>query len=458
MEREFSELHYPEAPQIQVQPPGPKTKDLIERQQKAESKAVYYPVGLPLAIEAGRGATLKDVDGNYFIDLYAGISVLNVGHSNPVVLEAVRRQQEKIIHTLDFPSTPRVELAEKLGAIAPGNLKGNAKILFGGPTGGDAIEGAIKLAKYNTKRRTLISFEGGYHGQTAMALSLTSTTSFKENYVPLAPEVHFAPYAYCYRCFAGLEYPDCGLQCTKYIRNIVEDPYSGVVKPAAMLVEAIQGEGGIIVPPNEWLPELRKICTDNSIALIVDEIQAGFGRTGKWFGCDHSETSPDIMTMAKAIGGIGYPLSAIAYHKDFDTWDPGAHLGTFRGHVLAMAAGLAAINYMEEKELLPHCDKLGRRALQRLQDFAEECESIGDVRGKGLMIGLEFVKDKETKEPWKEIVTDIQLKCLKKGVLVWKAGRFGNVIRFLPPLVITSELLETGLDIFEDCVKEAESI
>ncbi|MFQ5821812.1 MAG: aspartate aminotransferase family protein [Candidatus Heimdallarchaeota archaeon] len=456
MEREFSELHFPEAPKIVVDPPGPKTRVLLDRQRIAESKAVFYPVGLPLALEAGKGATLRDVEGNYYIDLYAGISVLNVGHSNPVVLEAVRRQEEKLVHTLDFPSTPRVELAEKLGEIAPGNLRGSTKILFGGPTGSDAVEGAIKLARFNTQRRTIISFEGSYHGQTAMALSLTSSTRYKENFVPLAPEVHFVPYAYCYRCFAGLEYPACGLQCAKYIRHIIEDPYSGVVKPAAILVEPIQGEGGIIVPPNDWLPELRKICTDHSIPLIIDEIQAGFGRTGKMFACEHSGTSPDIMTMAKAIGGIGYPLAAIAYHKDLDTWEPGAHVGTFRGHVLAMAASLAAINYTEEKELLPHCLKLGRQTLQRLRDFADECKSIGEVRGKGLMIGLEFVKDKETKEPWKEITSEIQLKCLKKGVLVWKAGHFGNCIRFLPPLVITSELLDTALYIFEDSVKEAE--
>ena len=456
MEREFAELHFPEAPKIVVDPPGPKTRVLLDRQRIAESKAVYYPVGLPLALEAGKGATLRDVEGNYYIDLYAGISVLNVGHSNPVVLEAVRRQEEKLVHTLDFPSTPRVELAEKLGEIAPGNLRGSAKILFGGPTGSDAVEGAIKLARFNTKRRTMISFEGSYHGQTAMALSLTSSTGFKENFVPLAPEVHFVPFAYCYRCFAGLEYPACGLQCAKYIRHIIEDPYSGVVKPAAILVEPIQGEGGIIVPPDDWLPELRKICTDHSIPLIIDEIQAGFGRTGKMFACEHSGTSPDIMTMAKAIGGIGYPLAAIAYHKDLDIWEPGAHVGTFRGHVLAMAASLAAINYVEEKELLPHCLKLGRQTLQRLRDFADECQSIGEVRGKGLMIGLEFVKDKETKEPWKEITSEIQLKCLKKGVLVWKAGHFGNCIRFLPPLVITSELLDTALYIFEDSVKEAE--
>lgn len=456
MEREFSELHYPESPKITVIPPGPKTKDLLERQQKAESNAVYYPTGLPLAMEAGRGATLKDVEGNYFIDLYAGISVLNVGHSNPVVLEAVRIQQEKLVHTLDFPSTPRVELAEKLGDIVPGNLKGNAKILFGGPTGSDAIEGAIKLAKYNTKRRTIISFSGSYHGQTAMSLALTSTTGYKENYAPLAPEVHFTPYAYCYRCFADLKYPTCRLQCAKYLRNTLEDPYSGVIKPAAIIVEPIQGEGGIIVPPDEWLPEISKICTDHSVPLIVDEIQTGFGRTSKMFACEHSGTSPDIMTMAKAIGGIGYPLSAIAYHQNLDTWEPGAHVGTFRGHVLAMAASLAAINYMEEKELLSHSEKLGTQTLQRMRELAEDSKSIGDVRGKGLMIGLEFVKDKMTKEPWKEIASEIQMKCLKKGVLVWKAGHYGSVIRFLPPLVITSELLDKALDVFEDCVKEAE--
>jgi diaminobutyrate-2-oxoglutarate transaminase len=452
----LSELHFSKAPNVVVEPPGPKSKQLLEKQKALESRAVLYPLAVPVALEAAKGATIKDVDGNTYIDFFGGIAVLGVGHSNPVVLKAVREQEEKLIHALDFPTTPRIQLAEKLVEISPGGLKGNSKVLFGGPTGSDAVEGAIKLAKYNTERNGVIAFEGGYSGQTGVSLSLSSGKKFKEKYVPLAPEIHFAPYGYCYRCAFGLKHPKCNLQCIKYVRRILEDPYSGIVKPAAIIAEPIQGEGGIIVPPEGWLSELKGVCEENEVLLIVDEIQTGFGRTGKMFACEHWGTTPDIMTMAKAIGGIGLPLAACIYNKKLDTWEPGAHLGTFRGHVLAMAAGLAAINYMQEEKLPEHAEKMGRRILKRLKDLAEESKYIGEARGKGLMIGVEFVKSKENREPWKEIVEKIQMKCFKKGLLIWKAGHYANVARFLPPLVITEELIDKGIEIFADAVKDVE--
>ena len=451
----FSELHFPEAPNIVVEPPGPKSKQLLEKQKKIESKAVLYPLAVPLTLESARGATVRDVDGNTYIDFFGGIAVLNVGHSNPTVLKAIREQEGKLIHALDFPTTPRIKLAEKLIEISPGNLKGNSKVLFGGPTGSDAVEAAIKLAKYNTKRIGVIAFEGSYAGQTGVSLALSSTKKFKEGYVPLAPEIHFVPYGYCYRCAFELRYPDCNLQCIKYVRHVLEDPYSGIVKPAAIIVEPIQGEGGIVVPPKGWLTELKRVCEENKVLLIVDEIQAGLGRTGKMFACEHWNTTPDIMTLAKALGGIGLPLSACVYNKKLDTWEPGAHLGTFRGHVLAMAAGLAAINYMQKEKLPEHAEKMGRRILKQLEDLAEESKYVGEVRGKGLMIGVEFVKSKEDKQPWKEMVDKIQTKCFKKGLLIWKAGHYANVARFLPPLVITEELADKGIEIFVDAVKEA---
>jgi diaminobutyrate-2-oxoglutarate transaminase len=452
----FRNLHFTNAPEIIVEPPGPKSQQLLAKQKEVESKAVLYPLTIPLAFEAAKGATFKDVDGNTYIDFFGGIAVLNVGHSNPVVLKAVREQEEKLIHALDFPNFPRIKLAEKLVEISPGDLKGNSKVFFTSPIGADAVEAAIKLAKYNTKRAGVIAFEGGYSGQTGVSLALSSTKKFKEKYVPLAPEIHFVPYGYCYRCAFGLKYPKCNLQCIKYVRRILEDPYSGIVKPAAIIVEPIQGEGGIIVPPEGWLSELKGVCEENEVLLIVDEIQTGFGRTGKMFACEHWGTTPDIMTMAKAIGGIGLPLAACIYNKKLDTWEPGAHLGTFRGHVLAMVAGLAAINYMQEENLPEHAEKMGRRILKRLKDLAEESMYIGEARGKGLMIGVEFVKSKENREPWKEIVEKIQMKCFKKGLLIWKAGHYANVARFLPPLVITEELVDKGIEIFADAVKEVE--
>jgi len=452
LDDKFSSLNIRGAPKILVEPPGPRAKELLKLQGELEGSPVLYPHSIPLVPELARGATIQDVDGNLYIDLFAGIAVLNFGHSNPYILEKVKKQLEKLIHTLDFPTAPRLELVKRLVKVAPGELKDNAKVIFGGPTGSDAVEAAIKLAKYYTKRHGIIAFEGSYHGQTSASLAISSTKKFKDPFLPLISEVHFLPYAYCYRCVFDLKYPKCNLQCAKYIEHILEDPYSGLSKPAAIIVEPVQGEGGIIVPPNDFLVKLRDITRKYDILLIVDEIQTGFGRTGKIFASEYSGISPDIMTVAKAIGGIGLPLSAVIYNKKFDVWESGAHLGTFRGHVLAMVAGAAAIDFMLENDLTTHVEKIGNMVLNMFKDLSRDVEYIGDVRGKGLMIGVEFVKDRETKEPFKELLNEVQINCFKRGVLVWKAGHYGNVLRLLPPLVITEDLMQKSLDIIEDTI------
>ena len=453
----YKDLHFQNAPYIVVEPPGPNARKILELQKELESSAVLYPRSLPFVPSEARGATIKDVDGNIFIDFFSGISVLNFGHSNPDILSKAIEQLKKITHTLDFPTLVREELVKRLIEIAPGNMNRNAKVLFGGPTGSDAVESAIKLAKYITKRHTVIAFDGSYHGQTTMALAVTSSKKYKDLYSPLGPEVHFAPYPYCYRCPFKLEYPDCGMRCYTYLEHIVEDPYSGVPKPAAIIIEPIQGEGGIVIPPPGYLRKVEKLAKQHNIVLIVDEIQAGLGRTGTWFACEHEGVTPDIITMAKSIGGIGLPLSAIMYRKELDTWTPGGHLGTFRGNVAAMAAGAAAIDFANKTGLLDHVKRLGEKALKYLKDFAEASKYVGEVRGKGLMIGIEIVEDKSTKKPATDITKKIQLKCFKKGIIVWKAGRYANVIRLLPPLVLTEELLEKGLEILIDTIKEVES-
>jgi diaminobutyrate-2-oxoglutarate transaminase len=429
---------------------------LLERQKEVDSRAVYYPTVIPTAWEAGRGATIRDVDGNTYIDFVAGISVLNVGHSNPQVVEAVKRQLDKLTHALDIPTAERIALIEKLVQIAPEGLKGNSKVLFGGPTGSDAVEGALKLAKFNTKHHTFLAFHGAYHGMTSGALSVTSKKAFKTGFLPVLPDIHFAPYAYCYRCAFGKEYPECKMQCVRYVEYLFSDPESGFTDPAAIIVEPIQGEGGFIVPPDGYLKELRRICDENSILLIVDEIQTGFGRTGKMFACEYDGVTPDIMTIAKAVGGIGLPLSGCVIRRELDTWEPGGHLGTFRGNVLACVAGLAAINFTLERRLVERSAREGAHMLRRLKDLQQETKTIGDVRGKGMMVAAEFVEDKQTKKPAIELVKKVQARCLERGVLVWKAGHWPNVIRFLPPLVITHEHVDKGLDIFSEAVKEAE--
>lgn len=456
---DFKKLHFPNAPKIIVNLPGPNAKRILDAQVETEGNAVYYPKVLPFVPEEGLGATIKDADGNVFIDFYAGVSVLNFGHSNPYILDKAIAQLKKIAHTLDFPTTARNALVKKLIELAPGNLKDNSKVVFGGPTGSDAVESAIKLAKFSTKRLSIIAFEGSYHGQTTMALAATAEKKYRENYSPLGPEVHFAPYPNVYRNPFKVDDPkECLRLSIDYLENMIESKESGVLAPAAVIMEPIQGEGGIIVPPDGFMREVERICRKNNIILIADEVQTGFGRTGKWFASEYSGANPDVITMAKSIGGIGLPLSGIMYRQDLDIWKPGAHLGTFRGDVVAMAAGAAAIDFAKENDLLSHVNKIGDNAIKFLKDTTRETKSIGDVRGRGLFLGIEFVKDRKTKIPFKEICDKIQLECFKKGVIIWRAGANGNIVRIMPPLTITEELMTRGLEIFVKEVKSAEKV
>lgn len=443
----FEELHFSPAPKIK-KIPGPKTKTFLRLQEKIEGHAVSYPRNIPVVMESGRGATIKDVDGNIFIDFFGGAGVLAVGHCNPEIMRAVQTQQEKITHTLDFPTEIRLELIQKIRDIMPHDLK-NVKVQFGGPTGSDAVEMALKLSKFYTKRYPVIAFEGGYHGMTAGALSANSGVSWKKDYIPLVPEVHFVPYAYCYRC--PLFRTECNLECVSFYEHVLKDPHSGVCTPSAAIIEPIQGEGGSIVPPDTYIKEIKKISKEHGVVFIADEIQAGFCRTGTFFSFEHSGATPDIITMSKALGG-GFPLSGIAYKEELDIWEKGAHIGTFRGNVCAMAAGTASIEFMVENDLSGYAQKMGDYMMRALQEV-ESCSIIGDIRGKGLMIGIEIVKDKKMKIPSDQLANNIRRECYQRGILVEVGGHYNNVIRFLPPLVITQELAETGVKLVVDAVK-----
>ena len=451
----FDDYHFPDAPRINGELPGDKSKFLLGEQERLEGNARSYPRGIPVAFDEGRGATIKDVDGNVFIDFFGGAGTLNVGHSHPSVLDAAIAQQKKLIHTLDFPTERRNRLLHILKSVIPAGLRERVKFQFGGPTGSDAVESALKLARYNTKRSTIVAFQGSYHGMTAGALGVTSNTSLKKHQ-PSA-DVQFMPYPYCYRCPLGLERDSCGLACAKYVDNALSNSHSGVNPPAAILIEPIQGEGGTIIPPDGYLDEVRAIADKHETVLIFDEIQSGFCRTGEMFASEHFGVTPDIMTMSKALGGIGYPLSCIAYDSKLDTWGPGSHIGTFRGHQVAMAAGAEAISFMKDVSLHRYAAELGEYMLGALREFARSSEVIGDVRGKGLMLGVEIVKDKQTKEPWPELVRHIRRQCYRKGLLVEVGGHYSNVVRFLPPLVLTRELADKGLDIFIKAVESRES-
>ena len=452
----FEEFNFAEAPRINGDLPGNRSLQILKQQRKIEGSALSYPIGLPIVIDEGRGVTVKDVDGNVFIDLFAGAGVVALGHCNPIILEAVRKQQNKITHTLDFPTEIRLELIEIIRKIMPGQLQDNVKVQFGGPTGSDAVESAIKLVKWITKRHALIAFEGGYHGMTATACSLTSGKFWKENYIPMIPEVHFIPYAYCYRCPLGRTRDSCKLDCATFYEHALEDPHSGVVHPAASIIEPIQGEGGSIVPPDEYLKKIEEISRFFDVPIIFDEIQAGFCRTGEFFSFQHSKASPDIITMSKALGG-GFPLSAIAYREDLDIWKKAAHIGTFRGNVTAMAAGVASIQFFIENEINKHVKEIGTFMLKKLKTLELNSNIVGEVRGKGLMIGVEFVKDKETKIPSAEYAAEVRKEGFLRGILIEIGGHYNNVARFLPPLIITKELAGIGVEIFKVAVQKVEN-
>ncbi|GAB7090493.1 aspartate aminotransferase family protein [Halorubrum luteum] len=444
----IDEIHFEDAPDV-GSVPGPNSRRLIEKQQRIDSSAVAYPEDIPIAFKEGKGATVRDADGNTFIDMFAGIGVLNVGHANPYVLEAVQEQTSRLVHTVDFPTEARLELIEKLDEIAPDGLAGQNRVVFGGPTGSDAVEASIKLAKYNTGGDGLIAFRGSYHGATAGAMSVTSNKEFKRQYTPLLGDVVHAPYPYPLRDGTS---PEASVEhALQEVQSIVEDPYGGLANPAGIFVEPIQGEGGIVTPPEGFLQGLRDIATDNDIPLVFDEIQSGFGRTGEWWASDWAGVTPDVMTSAKALGGIGFPLSATMYHEDLDTWGSGDHAGTYRGHVVGMRAGSRAIEYIQDHNLLAHARELGSAIRTRLRDVGEKVDTLVEVRGTGLFIGAEF-RDADG-EPLGDLVDDLQDYCFEHGVLVWKAGRNGNVLRLLPPLVITETLAETALDVIVEGIE-----
>ncbi|KJR48195.1 Gamma-aminobutyrate:alpha-ketoglutarate aminotransferase [Desulfosporosinus sp. I2] len=426
--------------------PGPKSKALIDRKNKCTARGISQ--GTPLFIEKASGALMTDVDGNEFIDLYGGIGVLNAGHCPRPVVDAIKEQAEKLIHTCFMVSMYEgwVDLAEKLIQITP--IKGDIKVTYVN-SGAEAVENAIKIARSFTKRTGVIAFEMAFHGRTNLAMGLTSKVRpYKYGFGPFASEIYKLPSAYCYRCYYHANYPSCGMYCLEQFERF----FTSEVEPetiAAMIIEPVQGEGGFIVPPKEFLPGLKTIAETHGIVLIADEIQTGFGRTGRMFAVENYGVEPDLITMAKSISA-GMPLSAVVGKAEImDAPGPGMIGGTYAGNPLACAAGLATINYIEQERLSARAAKIGASVVERLQGMQEKYPLIGDIRSLGAMIGIELVKDRETKEPAKEETAQITQECLSQGLVIISAGVFGNVIRMLMPLVISDEQLEKALNILD---------
>ncbi|MBE7374220.1 aspartate aminotransferase family protein [Pseudomonas lopnurensis] len=436
---------------------------LLVRQAQQESNARSYPRRIPLALRRARGIHVEDVEGRRFIDCLAGAGTLALGHNHPVVVEAIRRvlDDELPLHTLDLTTPVKDRFVQDLFGVLPAEFARQARIQFCGPTGTDAVEAALKLVRTATGRSTVLAFQGGYHGMSQGALSLMGNLKAKAPLGSLLSHgVQFLPFPYDYRCPFGLGGAQ-GVQIgLRYIANLLNDPEGGVPPPAAVIVEAVQGEAGAIPADDAWLRGLREITAHAGIPLILDEIQSGFARTGRMFAFEHAGILPDVVVLSKAIGG-SLPLSVVVYHEALDTWQPGAHAGTFRGNQMAMAAGSAVIRYLREHDLAEHAERVGRRLQDHLQAIQRRYPQLGDVRGRGLMLGVEIVDPDGTPDALGHPPVDpalasaIQQECLKRGLILELGGRHGSVVRFLPPLIITEEEVGQVADIFERALSAA---
>jgi 4-aminobutyrate aminotransferase len=435
-----------------TKPPGPKSKELLAKQSDLETKAVIYSKAFPFAIDSAENATIRDVDGNLYVDWVSGVCVLGLGHRNPVVTEAVIAQMERIWHALEIPTETRIRFMERIHSVLPKGLKGDAKVLMC-VTGGDSVEAAVSIAKAATRKGTIIAFEGAYHGVHHGAVGLTASRHYLEYSGTVRQGVFRLPYPYSYRFpFPVEKKGDEAKVVLRYLEHLLEDEHSGLDDAAGILVEPIQGEGGYIVPPDDFLPGLREVADRFQVPLIIDEVQTGFGRTGRFWGCEGTDTAPDIMCVSKSVGA-GIPLAVVAYRKEYDdVLSDGFHLGTYRGNPLGMAAGAATIDYIEKTNLLERVRGLGAKTKEEFQRIADSSQNVGEVRGVGFMIGNEIVQSKQTKEPSKALAVGFGKRMFENGLLMYTCGHYGNVLRFMAPLTIEETLLENGLKVFEETV------
>ncbi len=438
-------------PKIVVTPPGPKARELAKRDERVISQS--FVRWYPLAIQSGKGCVIRDVDGNEYIDFNSGLVCLNVGHSHPRVVEAIKSQLDRFLHysVTDFLYRQVVDVAEKLVKITPGAWE---KKVFFGNSGAEAVEAGAKLARWHTRKQLYIAFTGAFHGRTFGGMSFTASKPVQRRYFfPLVPGVTHVPYGYCYRCPFKLTYPDCRYWCVDFIDEQILQKYIPPEEVAAFIFEPIQGEGGYVVPPPEYFQRLKKLADKYGILMMDDEVQAGMGRTGKWFAIEHWGVEPDIMCIAKSIAA-GMPLGAMVAKSSIMDWEGGSHASTFGGNPVSCAAASAVIDVIQDEGLRENAAKQGAYIMKRLFELKEESEIVGDVRGKGLMIGVELVEDKASKKSAPKKAEEVMTRSWKRGVAVITCGK--STVRIVPPLIITRELVDSGLDIIEDTIKQVE--
>jgi 4-aminobutyrate aminotransferase len=438
------------APEIKTALPGPKAKAIIERDSKYVSPS--YTRDYPFVIARGEGAVVEDVDGNRFLDCAAGIAVNSTGVSHPEVVKAIVDQAQKFIHMsgTDFYYEPQVRLAEELASVAP--IEGEVRTFFGN-SGTEATEASLKLARYYTKRQGIIAFLGAFHGRSMGSLSLTASKAIqRRGFAPFMPGVYHAPYADCYRCPIGATPDRCGAECLSFIEDQILVHLISPDEVAALVVEPIQGEGGYVVPPKQFLQRLRELTRQHGILLVVDEVQSGMGRTGKMFASEHFDLKADIVNIAKGIAS-GLPLGVTCARADVMTWPPGAHASTFGGNPVSCAAANATIRLLKE-QLIANAATVGEHLMQGIRQLYEKHPLIGDVRGKGLMIGIELVRDRQTKERATDERNAVVQAMFRRGVLILGAGK--NAVRLAPPLVLTKSQADSILKTLDESLTEVE--
>ncbi|HTQ54890.1 MAG TPA: acetyl ornithine aminotransferase family protein [Bryobacteraceae bacterium] len=435
-------------PQLTGPLPGPRAAQVIARDQHTVSPS--YTRSYPLVASRGAGAMVEDVDGNRFLDFNAGIAVVSTGHCHPRVVEAIREQAGRLIHMsgTDFYYESLVDLAEKLAAVAPGGFE--RRVSFGN-SGAEAVEGAMKLARYSTGRDKFIAFLGAFHGRTMGALSLTARKAVqRRGFGPLVPGVVHAPYPNCYRCPFGQTPANCAVECARYIEDTLLATIAPADEVAAVVIEPVQGEGGYVVPPQKFFDELTRITQKHGILLVCDEVQSGMGRTGKLWASQHFQLAPDILTVAKGIAS-GLPLGATVARADLMRWTPGAHASTFGGNPVACAAALVTLELLEQ-ELVDNAARMGAHLMSRMRDWPARFPIVGEVRGLGLMLGVELVRDQQSKAKAPHLRDRVVNLAFARGLLILGAG--DNTLRLSPPLVISRDQCDFALDTLEDCLTQ----
>lgn len=442
---------------VQTPLPGRESAKLLGRQRDLESGAVSYPRRLPIAMRSAKGSYIEDLDGNVFVDFLTGAGVLPLGHSHPEVVGAATVQMEHLCHGLDFPTEVKDGFMRAQLSMLPDGMRDEMKVHFCGPTGADAVEAALKLCKLYTKADEIVSFQGAYHGCTHAAMSVTGLRSMKEYVGNRMPGVHFFPYSYCHQCPLGLVRSECDINCAAYLEKALGDSNSGLGRIAGVLMELVQGEGGVIPADKVFVRRIRDVTEKLNIPLIVDEIQTGCGRTGTWYAFEQFGIVPDVVITSKGLSGMGAPVALMFYRKKMDVWSPGAHIGTFRGNQVAFAAGITTIDVIKREGVLSNVVERGEQLMNGLQEIKRSSKVVGDVRGIGLMLGIEMI-DPATGLHSGQLAREVQSAALRHGLILEVGGRDDAVVRMLPPLNVSATTADEALSILRLAISETETI